>query len=90
MFKKSLGRFPDVVVQSVVAWASTPGWVASSLGLAGGVSSFKGQMAKYPTISTDFLDRENLRAHTFFLSRCHKDHMKGLRGPTLKRRLEYR
>ncbi|KAB0393851.1 hypothetical protein E2I00_006562 [Balaenoptera physalus] len=43
-------------------------------------------MAEYPTISTEFLDRENLRAHTFFLSLCHKDHMKGLRGPTLKRR----
>ncbi|TKC42143.1 hypothetical protein EI555_015752, partial [Monodon monoceros] len=42
-------------------------------------------MAEYPTISIDFLDRENLRAHTFFLSCCHKDHMKGLRGPTLKR-----
>uniref|UniRef100_A0A2I2Z679 Protein artemis n=1 Tax=Gorilla gorilla gorilla TaxID=9595 RepID=A0A2I2Z679_GORGO len=52
------------------------------------MSSFEGQMAEYPTISIDRFDRENLRARAYFLSHCHKDHMKGLRAPTLKRRLE--
>ncbi|EHB16752.1 Protein artemis, partial [Heterocephalus glaber] len=51
-------------------------------------SSFQGQMAEYPTVSIDRFDRENLRARAYFLSHCHKDHMKGLRAPTLKRRLE--
>nr|XP_019789040.2 protein artemis isoform X2 [Tursiops truncatus] len=52
------------------------------------MSCFEGQMAEYPTISIDRFDRENLRARAYFLSHCHKDHMKGLRAPTLKRRLE--
>ncbi|XP_006872677.1 PREDICTED: protein artemis [Chrysochloris asiatica] len=52
------------------------------------MSSFGGQMAEYPTISIDRFDRENLRARAYFLSHCHKDHMKGLRAPTMKRRLE--
>uniref|UniRef100_A0A8D0ZWP7 Protein artemis n=1 Tax=Sus scrofa TaxID=9823 RepID=A0A8D0ZWP7_PIG len=52
------------------------------------MSSFEGQMAEYPTISIDRFDRENLRARAYFLSHCHKDHMKGLRASTLKRRLE--
>ncbi|GAB1285926.1 Protein artemis [Apodemus speciosus] len=45
-------------------------------------------MAEYPTISIDRFDRENLKARAYFLSHCHKDHMKGLRAPSLKRRLE--
>ncbi|XP_051006830.1 protein artemis [Acomys russatus] len=52
------------------------------------MSSFQGQMAEYPTISIDCFDRENLKARAYFLSHCHKDHMKGLRAPSLKRRLE--
>ncbi|XP_006894347.1 PREDICTED: LOW QUALITY PROTEIN: protein artemis [Elephantulus edwardii] len=52
------------------------------------MSSFGGQMVEYPTISIDRFDRENLKARAYFLSHCHKDHMKGLRAPTLKRRLE--
>ncbi|XP_077025462.1 protein artemis isoform X5 [Tamandua tetradactyla] len=52
------------------------------------MSSFGGQMVEYPTISIDRFDRENLRARAYFLSHCHKDHMKGLRAPALKRRLE--
>ncbi|XP_045320751.1 protein artemis isoform X3 [Leopardus geoffroyi] len=52
------------------------------------MSCFQGQMAEYPTISIDRFDRENLKARAYFLSHCHKDHMKGLRAPTLKRRLE--
>ncbi|XP_008590685.1 PREDICTED: protein artemis-like [Galeopterus variegatus] len=52
------------------------------------MSSFEGQMAEYPTVSIDRFDRENLKARAYFLSHCHKDHMKGLRAPTLKRRLE--
>uniref|UniRef100_A0A2K5NFV7 Protein artemis n=2 Tax=Cercocebus atys TaxID=9531 RepID=A0A2K5NFV7_CERAT len=52
------------------------------------MSSFFGQMAEYPTISIDRFDRENLRARAYFLSFFYKDHMKGLRAPTLKRRLE--
>ncbi|XP_032477991.1 protein artemis isoform X1 [Phocoena sinus] len=52
------------------------------------MSCFEGQMAEYPTISIDRFDRENLRARAYFLSHCHKDHMKGLRAPSLKRRLE--
>uniref|UniRef100_A0A8C9BD11 Protein artemis n=1 Tax=Phocoena sinus TaxID=42100 RepID=A0A8C9BD11_PHOSS len=54
------------------------------------MSCFEGQMAEYPTISIDRFDRENLRARAYFLSHCHKDHMKGLRAPSLKRRLECR
>ncbi|KAM5286489.1 protein artemis isoform 1-T1 [Hipposideros larvatus] len=52
------------------------------------MSSFQGQMAEYPNISIDRFDRENLRARAYFLSHCHKDHMKGLRAPALQRRLE--
>ncbi|XP_060228673.1 protein artemis isoform X2 [Meriones unguiculatus] len=52
------------------------------------MSSFQGQMAEYPTISIDCFDRENLKARAYFLSHCHKDHMRGLRAPSLKRRLE--
>ncbi|XP_030072422.1 protein artemis [Microcaecilia unicolor] len=52
------------------------------------MSSFEGRMKEYPTISIDRFDRENLVAKAYFLSHCHKDHMKGLRAPSLKRRLE--
>ncbi|XP_039095949.1 protein artemis isoform X2 [Hyaena hyaena] len=52
------------------------------------MSCFQGQMAEYPTISIDRFDRENLKARAYFLSHCHKDHMKGLRAPALKRRLQ--
>ncbi|XP_044533843.1 protein artemis [Gracilinanus agilis] len=52
------------------------------------MSSFEGQMEEYPTISIDRFDRQNLMARAYFLSHCHKDHMKGLRAPSLKRRLE--
>ncbi|XP_066489591.1 protein artemis isoform X1 [Tiliqua scincoides] len=51
------------------------------------MSSFGGRMREYPALSVDRFDRENLRARAFFLSHCHKDHMKGLRAPSLKRRL---
>ncbi|XP_001515535.2 protein artemis isoform X1 [Ornithorhynchus anatinus] len=52
------------------------------------MSSFAGQMEEYPALSIDRFDRENLAARAYFLSHCHKDHMKGLRAPSLKRRLE--
>ncbi|XP_051856393.1 protein artemis isoform X1 [Antechinus flavipes] len=52
------------------------------------MSTFEGQMVEYPTISIDRFDRQNLMARAYFLSHCHKDHMKGLRAPSLKRRLE--
>ncbi|KAM4678638.1 protein artemis [Discoglossus pictus] len=52
------------------------------------MSSFPGQMKEYPSISIDRFDRENLSARAYFLSHCHKDHMKGLRAPLLKRRLQ--
>ncbi|KAG9489943.1 hypothetical protein GDO78_005712 [Eleutherodactylus coqui] len=52
------------------------------------MSSFLGRMREYASISIDRFDRENLSAKAYFLSHCHKDHMKGLRGPLLKRRLE--
>lgn len=45
-------------------------------------------MKEYPTISLDRFDRENLHARAYFLSHCHKDHMKGLKGPILKRKLK--
>ncbi|XP_073184788.1 protein artemis isoform X3 [Lepidochelys kempii] len=54
------------------------------------MSSFGGRMREYPWLSIDRFDRENLRARAYFLSHCHKDHMKGLRAPSLKRRLECR
>ncbi|XP_067420666.1 protein artemis isoform X2 [Emydura macquarii macquarii] len=54
------------------------------------MSSFGGRMREYPWLSIDRFDRDNLRARAYFLSHCHKDHMKGLRAPSLKRRLECR
>ncbi|XP_063074061.1 protein artemis [Engraulis encrasicolus] len=53
------------------------------------MSSFPGRMKEYPTISLDRFDRENLHARAYFLSHCHKDHMKGLKGPLLKRKLKF-
>ncbi|XP_069030463.1 protein artemis isoform X2 [Embiotoca jacksoni] len=53
------------------------------------MSSFLGRMKEYPTVSLDRFDRENLHARAFFLSHCHKDHMKGLKGPLLKRKLHF-
>ncbi|XP_040885826.1 protein artemis [Toxotes jaculatrix] len=53
------------------------------------MSSFAGRMKEYPTISLDRFDRENLHARAYFLSHCHKDHMKGLKGPLLKRKLQF-
>ncbi|XP_078092106.1 protein artemis isoform X2 [Mustelus asterias] len=52
------------------------------------MSSFQGRMREYPSASIDRFDRDNLLAKAYFLSHCHKDHMKGLRAPVLKRRLE--
>lgn len=40
-------------------------------------------------MSLDRFDRENLHAQAYFLSHCHKDHMKGLKGPLLKRKLQF-
>ncbi|XP_053107355.1 protein artemis isoform X2 [Hemicordylus capensis] len=51
------------------------------------MSSFAGRMREYPNLSIDRFDRDNLRARAYFLSHCHKDHMIGLRAPSLKRRL---
>uniref|UniRef100_A0A8C6TWT4 Protein artemis n=1 Tax=Neogobius melanostomus TaxID=47308 RepID=A0A8C6TWT4_9GOBI len=51
------------------------------------MSSFAGRMKEYPSISLDRFDRENIHARAYFLSHCHKDHMKGLKGPLLKRKL---
>ncbi|KAM9468323.1 protein artemis [Clarias gariepinus] len=53
------------------------------------MSSFPGRMKEYPAISIDRFDRENLHARAYFLSHCHKDHMKGLKGPLLKRKLKF-
>ncbi|XP_040452098.1 protein artemis [Falco naumanni] len=52
------------------------------------MSRFGGRVREYPALSIDRFDRDNLRARAYFLSHCHKDHMKGLRAPALKRRLE--
>ncbi|KAK2859189.1 hypothetical protein Q5P01_003809 [Channa striata] len=53
------------------------------------MSSFAGRMKEYPTISLDRFDKENLHARAYFLSHCHKDHMKGLKGPLLRRKLHF-
>ncbi|TDG96539.1 hypothetical protein EPR50_G00229910 [Perca flavescens] len=53
------------------------------------MSSFAGRMKEYPTLSLDRFDRENLHSRAYFLSHCHKDHMKGLKGPILKRKLQF-
>ncbi|KAJ8261955.1 hypothetical protein GJAV_G00160410 [Gymnothorax javanicus] len=53
------------------------------------MSSFGGRMKEYPNISLDRFDRDNLHARAYFLSHCHKDHMKGLKGPLLKRKLKF-
>ncbi|TRY55999.1 hypothetical protein DNTS_026863, partial [Danionella cerebrum] len=53
------------------------------------MSSFAGRMKEYPSVSLDRFDRENLHARAYFLSHCHKDHMKGLKGPLLKRKLRF-
>lgn len=52
------------------------------------MSSFAGRMKEYPSISLDRFDRENIHARAYFLSHCHKDHMKGLKGPLLQRKLQ--
>ncbi|KAM6320933.1 protein artemis [Aegotheles albertisi] len=52
------------------------------------MSRFGGRVREYPAVSIDRFDRHNLRARAFFLSHCHKDHMKGLRAPALRRRLQ--
>ncbi|CAL8242440.1 unnamed protein product [Merluccius merluccius] len=52
------------------------------------MSSFAGRMKEYPTISLDRFDKDNLHARAYFLSHCHKDHMRGLKGPFLKRKLK--
>ncbi|KAM3925915.1 protein artemis isoform 2-T2 [Leptodactylus fuscus] len=52
------------------------------------MSSFQGRMKEYPSISIDRFDKENLSAKAYFLSHCHKDHMKGLRAPLLKRKVQ--
>ncbi|KAJ7407183.1 Protein artemis [Willisornis vidua] len=52
------------------------------------MSRFGGRTREYPALSIDRFDHDNLRARAFFLSHCHKDHMRGLRAPALKRRLE--
>ncbi|KPP74431.1 protein artemis-like, partial [Scleropages formosus] len=53
------------------------------------MSSFEGRMKEYSYISLDRFDRENLHSRAYFLSHCHKDHMKGLKGPLLKRKLKF-
>nr|XP_029500870.1 protein artemis isoform X2 [Oncorhynchus nerka] len=53
------------------------------------MSSFAGRMKEYPNMSLDRFDRENLHARAYFLSHCHKDHMKGLKGPLMKRKLKF-
>lgn len=53
------------------------------------MSSFVGRMKEYSSISLDRFDRENIHARAYFLSHCHKDHMKGLKGPQLKRKLQF-
>ncbi|MCJ8743055.1 hypothetical protein PDJAM_G00089310 [Pangasius djambal] len=53
------------------------------------MSSFSGRMKEYSNISIDRFDRENIHARAYFLSHCHKDHMKGLKGPFLKRKLKF-
>ncbi|KAK6482514.1 protein artemis-like [Huso huso] len=52
------------------------------------MSSFEGRMKEYPTVSLDRFDKDNINARAYFLSHCHKDHMKGLKAPALKRRLK--
>ncbi|XP_042648283.1 protein artemis isoform X2 [Tyto alba] len=52
------------------------------------MSRFGGRVREYPAVSIDRFDHDNLRARAYFLSHCHKDHMKGLRAPAMKRRLE--
>ncbi|XP_074481971.1 protein artemis [Sebastes fasciatus] len=53
------------------------------------MSSFAGRMKEYPSVSLDRFDRENLHARAYFLSHCHKDHMKGLKGRIMKRKLQF-
>ncbi|KAL3048292.1 hypothetical protein OYC64_006968 [Pagothenia borchgrevinki] len=53
------------------------------------MSSFAGRMKEYPTMSLDRFDRENLHSRAYFLSHCHKDHMKGLKAPILRRKLQF-
>ncbi|XP_010765226.1 protein artemis [Notothenia coriiceps] len=53
------------------------------------MSSFAGRMKEYSTMSLDRFDRENLHSRAYFLSHCHKDHMKGLKAPILRRKLQF-
>ncbi|KAM9581593.1 protein artemis isoform 1-T1 [Guaruba guarouba] len=52
------------------------------------MSRFGGRVREYPAVSIDRFDHDNLLARAYFLSHCHKDHMKGLRAPALRRRME--
>ncbi|XP_077566233.1 protein artemis isoform X2 [Stigmatopora nigra] len=52
------------------------------------MSTFAGRMLEYPHISLDCFDQENLKARAFFLSHCHKDHMRGLKDPQLQAKLK--
>ncbi|XP_062487892.1 protein artemis isoform X1 [Pezoporus occidentalis] len=52
------------------------------------MSRFGGRVREYPSVSIDRFDHDNLLARAYFLSHCHKDHMKGLRAPALRRRME--
>ena len=42
------------------------------------MSTFLGLVEEIPGISIDCFDEENLNSSAFFLSHCHRDHMKGL------------
>ncbi|XP_035003953.2 protein artemis [Hippoglossus stenolepis] len=53
------------------------------------MSSFAGRMKEYPALSLDRFDRDNIFSRAYFLSHCHKDHMKGLKGPLMKRKLQF-
>ncbi|XP_048871918.1 protein artemis-like isoform X2 [Brienomyrus brachyistius] len=53
------------------------------------MSSFGGRMKEYPSISLDRFDKENVHARAYFLSHCHKDHMKGLKATALRRKLKF-
>ncbi|XP_077450511.1 protein artemis [Stigmatopora argus] len=52
------------------------------------MSTFAGRMLEYPHISLDCFDQENLQARAYFLSHCHKDHMRGLKAPKLQTKLK--
>ena len=53
------------------------------------MSEFAGPISKFPVVSNDRFNGDNLKSTLYFLSHCHTDHMVGLNEPELFGRLKH-